>query len=170
MREEAAELDLKCVLSDPEINDLAKKMAKAQQDLGKAQDEKAEVVAGFSARIKRHHAEVQEYARTVANGYVFRRVECRVIFDSPGPGRKTTVRLDTGEVVETEDMTPSDTQMTMRFYERSESAETVAPEPAPDTAVPPAPSGQCPTCGGIASPGLTCPDCNDKKPNEGRAE
>lgn len=156
MRKETVVKELKCLLTEPELLDIARSMAKAQSDLMAAQDRKAEVVSELGAQIKRHHADVQEYSRVIGNGYRFRDVQCQVLFDHPSPNMKTVFRLDTGEEVDSGRMTDPERQMSIKFYERT--AETA---PTEDDAVMEVVAGICITCQGVGQCGdLVCPDCN----------
>lgn len=120
MREERIQKNLKVILTEPELLKLAREMAKAQADLMAAQNRKAEIVSELNAAIKKHHADVEEFSRTIGNGYVYRDVECRVIFDHPEPSLKTVIRLDDFSEVSTERMTDQDRQTSIRFDGASE--------------------------------------------------
>jgi len=158
MREERIQKNLKVILTETELLKLAREMAKAQADLMAAQNRKAEIVSELNAAIKKHHADVEEFSRTVGNGYVYRDIDCRVIFDHPEPNLKTVIRLDDFSEVSSERMTDQERQLSIRFYERTqEQTLQEAEQRLADVVSEPV----CTVCMGSRQVGdLMCPECN----------
>ncbi len=155
MREERIQKNLKVILTEAELLDLARKMAKAQADLMASQDRKAEIVSELNAAIKKHHADVQDFSRIIGNGYLYRDVDCRAVFDHPEPNFKTIIRLDDFSEVVTQRMTDEERQLSIRFYERTQEEAVESPEePVVSELV-------CSVCMGSCQVGdLLCPECS----------
>lgn len=157
MREERIQKNLKVILSETEVLDFARKMAKAQADLMAAQNRKAELMSELNASIKKCHADVEDYSRIVGNGYVYRDVDCRVVFDHPEPNLKTIIRLDDYSEVSVERMTDQERQFSIRFSERAE--ENV--QQAEERLVEIVSELVCSVCLGRGRVGdFPCPECN----------
>jgi len=106
---------LKYTFTDTEILELSKGLAKHNQDMGELEAEKKRITADFSAKIQREQAEIDSIARKVYSGYEFRNVKCHVNYHSPRENFKTIIRLDSGELVKEEAMTPAEKQEILPF-------------------------------------------------------
>lgn len=114
---------LKVILTNKERLDLGDQMARAIQSKESAEGHKTEAVAQFKSEIERHQAEAARIARSLANGYEFREVECEVrpLASRNGDAPQVDiVRTDTGEVVQTRGMTPSEMQRALPLPNPSE--------------------------------------------------
>jgi hypothetical protein len=96
-----------------EMLSLGKKLAEAATSVREAQDEKKAVTKQLSAKIDGATATVNEITSKIQSGYEYRLIRCTTALNIPKPGRKTTVRLDTYETVEVEDMTEHEKQMSL---------------------------------------------------------
>jgi hypothetical protein len=101
---------LRCQLSDDEQIQSGKELADATNELTELENEKAQIVSDFKARMTAVEARVAVLGNKLRSGYEFRQVECSVTMDIPEPGQKQTVRLDTKEVVATAAMTEDEKQ------------------------------------------------------------
>jgi hypothetical protein len=101
---------LRCQISDDEQIQSGKELADATNELTELENEKAQIVSDFKARMTAVEARVAVLGNKLRSGYEFRQVECSVTMDIPEPGQKQTVRLDTKEVVSTAAMTEDEKQ------------------------------------------------------------
>jgi uncharacterized FAD-dependent dehydrogenase len=100
-----------------ELKDLGGKLAHAAQGVFDLQREKASVVANFGASLKAANDTVQDLVLKITNRCEERMAECIVRLDSPRPGQKEFVRVDTGEVVRVAAMTADDLQQRLPLGE-----------------------------------------------------
>lgn len=139
-------------LTDGEYVRLAKDMSREQNEMANLEGRMKEVAADFKAKIAQKEATVRSMSITVSNGYEYREVLCMYQF-RPKDGRKDVVRLDTLEIVGTEQMNKSDYQ--------EELALGTAPEgPVSDPQPGPQPEGVDPTK----------PPADPPNPNAGKEE
>jgi hypothetical protein len=101
-----------------ELRDLGAKLAQENQDAIELNEMKASVMADFAARLKASAKRIAEYSQKVTSRYEMRDMECVVMLDTPRPGLKTIVRVDTGEERRTEGMTEDERQGAL-FPERA---------------------------------------------------
>lgn len=109
MRNEKISQHLKYEFSEDEIRTLSYDLARATRELRALNEQKKEVMADFTGKIKAKEGATDRISEQVANGYEFRMVPCEVEFDDPATGKKRITRTDTGEWW-TEDMTSSEMQ------------------------------------------------------------
>jgi hypothetical protein len=98
-----------------ELFDLADKMGAAASRVFRIETEKSEQAAHYGALLKeanRAHAELVERFNL---RYEMRDVDCKVEFDTPEPGYKSFISLDTGESVREVRMTEAEKQRAFVF-------------------------------------------------------
>lgn len=91
---------LKCQLTDGEFMQRSRSLAYAITRLNVLEEEKAEAMADFKARLKGQMNSVQAIKTVVAEGAEYRQVTCDQVADFTS-NKVDTIRLDTGEVVDT---------------------------------------------------------------------
>ncbi len=96
---------LRCDFTEPEMLDMGKRLARANERLDALAREKEEVVSAIKARASKIESEVSDLSQNLNKGYEYRDIECTVEYHKPENGKKTVTRLDTGELVE---VTPMD--------------------------------------------------------------
>ena len=101
---------LRCDFTDAEIIDLSKKLARQISEHSAAERELKEVSTQLKANVTAKETAVAFTAGLVQNGYEYRTIECRRYFDHPEKGKKSLVRMDTGDVVSTDRMSGDDLQ------------------------------------------------------------
>jgi hypothetical protein len=101
---------LQVVLTNDEIRDKAKDLARAQIDIEEQEKRLKDVQADFKAKIATLEASISILSRAISNGYEYRDIECEWSFDWK-KGEKKLSRLDTNEVLRTEKVTQEDRQM-----------------------------------------------------------
>lgn len=106
-------------LTQEEIIENAKKLAKATNDLRDAETRKAEVVSQLTADCKRLKSAADSLSLLISNGYEYRNIECELIYDF-NKGTKTLTRIDTGEIVRTVEISIEERQGTFSYTEGSE--------------------------------------------------
>lgn len=121
---------LKCDLTDAEIADAARELARANNRKGSIESQKKEVDAQLKAEIAAQESVISRLSALIESGHEYRNIDCRVELDTPEPGRKTVVRLDTGEIVNVKPMTDADRQMVIDLQTEAEAAEEKAREEA----------------------------------------
>jgi hypothetical protein len=129
VREATIKRNLRWVFTSPEILEISKRLAEKNGAVATLEDEKKRATKDYAARIATVENEVSDLARKVTNGYEFRDIDCRVVFDTPKPGMKTVTRLDTNEQVGVEEMTFPEKQMTIPAVDEA-SPEKPAEEPS----------------------------------------
>lgn len=111
------ELSLRVVYTERELLEIGKKLAEANRELDAAESEKKQITATLKAKCDGIAARVSQHSGEISSGYTYRMVPCEVHFDMPSPGMKTTVRLDTKEVIDTEAMTLAEMQAELPGFE-----------------------------------------------------
>lgn len=98
---------LKCMLTDDEIRDYAKKMAYANSEAARLEQEFSSIKSQYKGKIETQTAIRDDMARTIGQGFEFRQTECWEIWDW-GNFTVTVVREDTFETVSRRTMTSSE--------------------------------------------------------------
>ena len=100
---------LAVILTQEELIDLSRKLAKANEDGVEIENRKKDVVADFAARIKKIEAITGALARIVSSGKEYRDVKCLWTFNYT-QGYKELKRLDTGDVVKHQELSQVERQ------------------------------------------------------------
>ena len=103
-------LSLPCEFTEDELAVKAKELSLATLELREVEEQKAEVSKSFTERIKDIRSRMSQLAKEYKARGEKRLVDCIVKFNQPEPLQKTTIRLDTGEVVKVEPMTDEERQ------------------------------------------------------------
>lgn len=96
-------------LTQEEIVECAKSLAKTTNELRDCESRKMEVTSQFAADLKKLKATTDSISIKISNGYEYRDVDCAWTIDYK-KDTKTLNRLDTGEVVRTTQLTIEDKQ------------------------------------------------------------
>lgn len=107
-------------LSREEISILGEELAALNQMVFELEAEKKTKLADFTARLKEFMQQIQIISGKISTGIDSEQVEIMVLLDTPRPGRKSFLRVDTNEVLRTEDMTPQERQHSFGFEEPGE--------------------------------------------------
>lgn len=150
---------LKHVLTADENADLGQQLSRAIRGQQETLDEKAEVMAEFSQRVKAGTARINELANALNQGYHMREVYCQRIIDFTA-GKVRIKRIDTGDIVEEREMRDDERQMVLEVG-RATATETI------EKALDAQPLRACVMCGKtdvevFSTPlrdGLCCLDC-----------
>jgi hypothetical protein len=108
-KQEETHRTLQCVLTNDELLKYSRELAQANQDLSALEDKKKDVVAGFTAQAKRIEADINMNALKVSTGKEMRDVKCVWDYDYERK-IKILTRLDTGEVLQEDELTPEELQ------------------------------------------------------------
>lgn len=68
-------------------------------------------------KLEKHDSSIGHLTRVLCEGWEYRDVICKVLWNKPKSGQKTIVRLDTGEHVEIEPMTEGERQEELNLGE-----------------------------------------------------
>jgi hypothetical protein len=117
---------LKCDLTDAEIADTARELARANARRQAVEQQKKEVDSQLKSEIEAANTVISRLSTLINTGHEYRNIECRVELDTPEPGQKRVVRLDTGEEVSVKRMTDADRQMVIDLQTEAEAAEEKA--------------------------------------------
>ena len=117
-------LSLHCEFTDQELAEKAQELSQATIELREAEEEKAAVSKTYSENIKEIRGRMGGLARAYKARGETRLVECVVRMNEPEPLQKTTIRMDTGEVVKAEPMTEEERQEKL-FEEKQEEQKLV---------------------------------------------
>lgn len=96
-------------LTQEELLESAKGLAKTTNELRDTEARKIEVTSQFAADLKKLKATADSLSIKISNGYEYREVECSWQFDY-NKGTKTLYRHDTEEIVRTISLTIEDRQ------------------------------------------------------------
>ena len=108
---------IKYTFSNDEIRELGEGLARENQTVYDLRDQKKNLTAGITAQIKAAEKRAADLTMKVNNGYELREVECLVLMETPRPGMKRIVRIDTNETVRDEAMTAQEMQSSFGFKE-----------------------------------------------------
>ncbi|HZF23984.1 MAG TPA: hypothetical protein VE030_11035 [Burkholderiales bacterium] len=106
---------IKYTFGPTEMRELGESLAHENQNCFNLEDQKANTVAALAAAIKSAKSRVVELTTKINNGYEMREVECLAILETPRPGMKRIIRLDTNEMVREEAMTVNEMQSGFGF-------------------------------------------------------
>jgi hypothetical protein len=101
-----------------ELQAKANELALVIEALDKLEEDKAQTSKEFSETIKSFRSRMNGLAKAIRTRGETRLVECVVRMNCPNPLEKSTVRLDTGELVKTEPMTQEERQE--RLFEKTQ--------------------------------------------------
>jgi hypothetical protein len=102
----------KHTLTQEEIDISSRSLAKKTSEIKYTEAEKTSAMAAYTSKLKQLEAEVSILADMVNNGYVYQEMKCPVCFDWKS-GKKSVVHPETGEVIETGEITAEDRQLQM---------------------------------------------------------
>jgi hypothetical protein len=97
-------------LSEEELKDRAKDLAKENSDKVQAELQKKDATAQLTATIKSCDTNISRLAKAINTGVEYREVECTWEYDFK-KGVKTLKRNDTSEIVKRETITESERQV-----------------------------------------------------------
>ncbi len=132
---------VKVVFTDAEVADFARGLAQANRKRSSIEQQKKEVDTQLKAEIEAENTNIKRLSDHISNGHEYRNVECRVDLDVPEDGKKSIIRLDTGEVVKVLPMTDMDRQMRLELRTAEEAAAIAA---NPSAVVEAAPGAEIP--------------------------
>ena len=98
-----------------ELFDLGQLLARQAAQVFEIERHKKDVVKSLGAEIEHAHNLVANTAQKINAGYEMREVECLITLNRPKAGMKEIVRIDTGEIVREEAMTPEELQQALPF-------------------------------------------------------
>lgn len=101
---------LKYEFTETEMKEMSANMARATIENRNAADELKAVQAQFKSRIESAKNQADELARKIDQGYEYRNTECRVERDFAAV-KVRVYRTDTGEMIESRDMTAKERQL-----------------------------------------------------------
>lgn len=119
------EQSLRVNFTEKELLEIGKRLAEANRELEAAESEKRSITGTLKAKCDGIAARISQHSGELTNGYTYRQVPCEVRFDTPSKSMKQTIRLDTGETVETAAMTLAEMQAELPGIP----AEAAAPRP-----------------------------------------
>lgn len=96
---------LNCTFTTEELKEIGIKLALENQSKERLEDKKKQAMSQFKSEIDAADAKIKSLAQKLARGSEDREIECDILFNTPEEGKKTTVRNDTGEIVQVQDMT-----------------------------------------------------------------
>jgi len=132
MRPDTITLAIEEKYSTEEKADIAQKLAAAIAEQETIAGEKKVSDAAFNERLKRCDGQITTLAKQYNKGCESAQIGCDIRYDNPEVGKKSYFRMDTGELVETHDMSWEEKQETIQFpLGEAKAAESTDPAPAP---------------------------------------
>jgi hypothetical protein len=108
---------IKYTFGPTEIRELGEGLAREAQCVFDLKAQKKSVMASLTASIEAANKRVADLTTKINNGYELREVECLAMMETPRPGMKRIIRLDTNETVREEAMTMNEMQQGFGFSE-----------------------------------------------------
>jgi hypothetical protein len=108
---------LRVTLTDAELRETSRKLADKATELNQLEEDKKRASSHFSSEVKAARGEITKLSQLVTSGYELREVPCHIWFHKPKAGQKITVRIDTGETIDTAMMTSAELQMRLPLTE-----------------------------------------------------
>jgi hypothetical protein len=102
-----------------EKQQLGQQLALEVTSLADNDRQKKEAAAHFAAKHKAIESNCFELSAKLTNGYEMRQFEVMVMLDTPRPGWKRIIRVDSNEAVRDEPMTFAEMQRNLGFEEES---------------------------------------------------
>lgn len=102
--------NLKCILTEEELREVGRRMARSVQEKKEAEDALKNVKKQYEQVITGADAQINLCASKIQSGYEFREVECEVLRNYES-GIIFVVRCDTGEQESSRPMTKEERQM-----------------------------------------------------------
>jgi hypothetical protein len=115
MRADTITLGVEEKYSAEERAEIASNLAAAVAEAETISGEKKATDAAFNGRIKAAEEKVSSLARQYNKGCEVAQIGCDIRYDVPEVGKKSYVRMDTGETVEVHDMSWEEKQETLQF-------------------------------------------------------
>lgn len=106
---------LKYNFTEQEITDIAKELARENQNHAQIEQRKKEVMAEFKSQIEAAMSKIGRASALVNNGYEYRNIDCETRYHAPKENWCMTIRTDTGEIVKERKMTPEEMQEAFDF-------------------------------------------------------
>jgi hypothetical protein len=103
-------MDLRCDLSEPELQERGLQMSSCVLMIDEVEAERKGAVKGFAERLSSYRGEMRRLSSAIRNRWERRAVSCIVTFHSPAQGTKRIARKDTGEFVRDEPMSVEEMQ------------------------------------------------------------
>ena len=116
------ERSLKCILTEEQVLAYSREMAKTQQDRIETELQKKSVMSDFKDRIERADLILSTLSRKVANGYEHNSIKCAWSFDWE-ENKKFLYRSDTGELVDSREITEHERQQLFKFEDGEDDGE-----------------------------------------------
>lgn len=108
---------IRYVFTPDEIRELGEALAREAQTVFDLRAKKSTTAAAFGAQIKDADQRVADLTDRINNGYEMREVECMTLMETPRPGMKRIIRIDTNEAIRDEAMTAAEMQRSFGFTE-----------------------------------------------------
>jgi len=103
--------------TDTELNEMGRFLARVEARLADAEAQKAALTKEITGNIAVIKREIRELTVRIETGIEMRDVEVLILMDTPTPGVKRIVRLDTNQPLREEVMTREELQQSFGFKE-----------------------------------------------------
>lgn len=111
------EQSLRVNFTEKELLEIGKRLAEANRELEAAESEKKSITGTLKAKCDSIASRISLHSGELTNGYTYRQVPCEIRFDTPSKGMKQTIRLDSGDIIETAAMTLAEMQAELPLVE-----------------------------------------------------
>jgi hypothetical protein len=105
--------NLRVLLTNDDLIARSRALGDNNSKLEQIEEDKKRVTSQYGSDIKLVKSTIKQLSHVVTSGYELKDILCGVYYDRPTKGKKSIVRLDTGEVVETEEMNHMERQMVL---------------------------------------------------------
>ncbi len=112
MRPEIVTKSIKRDFSQDELLNMADQITESVQHLSELKRAKADNDKAHKEIVEQEVGTINKLSGMYRRGYEFSDTECNVLYNSPEEGQKTWVRIDTGEVIGSDQMTDDEKQET----------------------------------------------------------
>lgn len=90
-------LSLRHDFSEAEINEIAHVLTECVVKKTEVEDEKRSATRQYNGQIKYWEKQIQDNTTLIQDGFEYRDVSCKVLYNTPVAGQKTIERMDTGD-------------------------------------------------------------------------
>ena len=146
MRQDFVMRDMRHTFPPPERVRLAEDLSHEMITLHQLETEFDKLKTAHTAKAKERECTIRDLARKLCEGWEYRDIPYRQLWNDPEVGKKTVVRLDTGEVVAVEDMADDERQERLPLEAESEPTLTAVLEKVAEQV----------NSGALDTPGVTC--------------
>lgn len=115
MRPDTIIKEIRCDFTDQDKLEMGDSLSKKLVEVEAVESEKKSADGVFNERRKVLEGEIESLYRRYHKGYEMAQIGCDIRYNHPLPGQKSYIRMDTGELADTVDMSWEEKQDELQF-------------------------------------------------------